>query len=1558
MKIQTSRKNNHLNSFKRCAGVFMAFAILLNLTSFIALADKNDKIAAGQSFYDPFDNKSNWTDKLGTWLIQEESGSNNILSQTMTDTGESSTRNEMRTVITNRTWTDASYEFDVRYDGAARGDDMSSWFGVSFRKGDQDSSWRDPAGYMFYWRIDGRMDLGKGAASELMERTADLTGGPHAPDATTSGQWRHLKIVNVENNIRVFADNNPAPIYDWTDTSNHASSGYFTLNASTSAWSFDDFHIRVDGDLVRTSGFYDLETGKGSDTDGVITIPVVLFSKSVSKINLVDHEGTLVKELQGTTDYTTVSAQDRTTAYTFNNNIFSDVNEGNYIIEFVFNDDTSSNYDLFVGYDLKVADKTALVNAITEAKKQVEIEYTADSWKNLQDALDEAIRINDTYFAKQTDVDEAVQNLSEAIDHLVKRGEIVDKNGLNAAITKAEQLNENDYTALSWSRFVPILSAAQGVAGLETIKQTAVNEALRNLTIAMRNLILKPVTPTDEYTEIRYLKTNDLVNPFGIDSQRPVFSWQMRSNIVGQKQTAYQITVASNSDMSGVIWDSGKKTGDISTGIYYEGADFSDSTTYYWQVKVWDKDGKTVDSEVAKFTTALLSANAWSESFFIKPADTAPAEGSGVPVFRKEFTPDKPILSATLYSTALGNYDAFINGERVGERLDDDTMAYDELKPGYTDMGKRVQYQSYDVTRMLYGSEKNTIAAIVTNGWWNNMVNGSVWAGSDENRAFRAQLHITYTDGTSVVIPTDTTWKATYGGPVLYGDIFHGEDYDATADMSWMKNNYDESTWSAAVAQNHNVSIVAQRGQRARIRQDLELSTVSATVYEGAVGANNEKYGIINTKAIYGEGESFALKKGQTAVIDFGQNFAGWPEIEVEGNKNTKITMHHGEMLNDQQGLKSRGNDGPEGSVYLANLRGAKATGTYIMSGQNIEKYHAGYTYYGFRYLSMTAAEDITVHKVTGKVLTSIEKETGYIFTSNSSVNQLHSNSLWGQYSNYISVPSDCPQRDERQGWGADTHVFSITGAYNAEIYGFLSKWMTDMQDAQSRHKGDNAGNYGVTAPYWFNGNWRSVGWADAGIIVPYNMYKMYGDKSIIEDNYASMQQYVNTYLQSKSHPKGQGNSRDYGDWLYDSLNTTQLKEYLGTVFLAWDYSMMAEMADVLGKTTDAAQYRTWYQETKIYFNTTYVNTDGTLKISGQDASIGIQPTAYLYALKVGLLPDEASIQTNLNALVDRIENNDDKLETGFLGTSILLQTLTDFGRGDIAYKLLLQRGYPSWLFTLDQGATTFWERWDSYSIQKGFGSVGMNSFNHYSFGVVAEWMYSYMAGIMYDTNAPGFKHIILQPLTDSLNQITFVDGSYDSAYGLIQSNWEQKNDELLYSAVVPANTTATLYLPATEQAVAALKTEDVIIDGVTYLGIEMHNGIKTAKFKLLSGGYDFVVSDNSVDVSLKDEYKSSTDKYALYQGDKALTYIPATGDVRFKAQLTLPEERPVSLIFALYDRTNLTDVKLETFNSSSINANIPIVFPEERSNIKLRVFLWDSESLQPLCDSLEYLSE
>lgn len=535
-------------------------------TIITATFEKEPNKTIDESFYDAFNDKSNWTDIRGDWVIQSDNGSS-ILSQT-----SSANVSDMGTVLADKIYTDAVYEFDVRYDGASYNNKADNWVGISFRKNSQDTDWRDNSGYMLFWRINGEMAIGKGNAQD-MTTIRSLS-------APTAGEWRHLKIVNNGYDIKLFVDNNTTPVYVQTDVSEHASAGYFALNACQSAWSFDNMHIRMDGDLVRTSGYYDLTTGEGSDAEGMISIPVVLFSKAVTGVKLLASDGTLVKELRETADYTTADNQDGTISYIFSNRFLSVLEKDTYTIEFEFSDGTSSKYELLVDYDLEVADKTVLNAAIMEAKQYVEIEYTADSWKVMQDALNEAVRVRDIYFAKQNEVDEAAQNLSEAITKLVERGETVDKNGLNAAIAKADMLKESNYTALSWSRFIPALAEAKSVSISETVGQVDINMVLRNLNIAIRNLMLKPNVSSDDYTEIVRLKTNDLTEPFGIHDQRPIFSWQMHSNIVGQKQTAYQIIVSKNNDMSDIIWDSGKKNDSCSTGIYYGGSDFADSTTY------------------------------------------------------------------------------------------------------------------------------------------------------------------------------------------------------------------------------------------------------------------------------------------------------------------------------------------------------------------------------------------------------------------------------------------------------------------------------------------------------------------------------------------------------------------------------------------------------------------------------------------------------------------------------------------------------------------------------------------------------------------------------------------------------------------------------------------------------------------------------------------------------------------------------------------------------------------------------------------------------------------
>ena len=799
----------------------------------------------------------------------------------------------------------------------------------------------------------------------------------------------------------------------------------------------------------------------------------------------------------------------------------------------------------------------------------------------------------------------------------------------------------------------------------------------------------------------------------------------------------------------------------------------------------------------------------------------------GTSVFRKEVLPDaeKTIEKVKLYSSALGVYDLFCNGQRVGGKNADGSMVYDELKPGYTQPGERVYYFAYDITDSFLSEGPNTLSAMVTSGWWSGNV---VKRAGLCQPAFLARLEISYTDGTKQLVCTDTSWKSSYESPVRMADIYLGETYDARVDTGWKNSGYNDSDWgNAVVSTEFNGEILAAvPGIKVRVREDLELSPQSITVYDGVVNATDTQYGEIHITGNYQDGDSFELGAGEKAIFDLGQNFAGWPEIQVEGDRGTMITMRHAEMLNDQDGLLARGNDGPEGTLYLAALRTADATGRYILNGEGIETYHASHTYYGFRYVEVSASAPVQIYGLKGQVITSVAEDTGKLTTSDERVNRLSENMRWGQYGNYNSIPSACPQRDEREGWTADAHAFSTTSMYYGNNKSLLSKWTQDIRDAQR----DSDGAYPEIAPSHNYDFWLGqAGWAEAGIIVPYNLYKMYGDKRIIEENWDAMQKFMDVYMASTDR---EGGGLAFGDWLSYESNDTEIRRMVAVAYYAWSAQMMAEMAGVLGKTEDAARYEAVYQTEKAYFQQCFVNADGSLKRTEQ--------TACLLALKIDLLPDAASWNTVKKALIDSIQKYGDRLQTGFIGTSIILTTLSEIGASDVAYRLLLQDENPSWLYSVDQGATTVWERWNSYTKESGFGDAAMNSFNHIAYGTAGEWMFGYMAGIQYDMENPGFKHILLQPEPNQF--LTYVDCSYRSPYGTIVSNWKYEGEQLIYNAVVPANSTSTVSLPVEDGKsvlVNGKPADEVTLerDGVVYVKTEEGKAV----FHTLSGSFGFV---------------------------------------------------------------------------------------------------------------------
>ncbi len=806
---------------------------------------------------------------------------------------------------------------------------------------------------------------------------------------------------------------------------------------------------------------------------------------------------------------------------------------------------------------------------------------------------------------------------------------------------------------------------------------------------------------------------------------------------------------------------------------------------------------------------------------------------TGIPMFRTTFNLDQVVKSAKIYTSALGVYDLFINGKRVGTATDDGKVVYDELKPGWTEYSKTVQYSTYDVTGLMQ-SGVNAIGAQVASGWWNGGIAHGQYGNLD--LSFIAKLVIEYADGSTKTIVTDPTWLSSTTGPVRMADIYNGETYDARKESNWTIAGYDDSQWFQTAAFNgFNGKVKAFVGPTIQVRPEMANQPAKITVYEGSK-ANGQTYGAINTVNTVTGGGAIQLKKGQTAIYDFGQNMAGWAKFTAKAVTGTKIKLRFGEMLNDN-GASSRGNDGPAGSLYTANFRSAKATINYVFKGgESAETFNPNLTFFGFRYCEVSATEDVDIQSITAEVVGSATEEGSTLKTNSSLVNKLYSNVIWGQRSNFLSVTTDCPQRDERLGWTGDTQIFSRAASYNADVAAFFHKWMGDMRDSQR-----SDGAFPSTAPIIWGGYGQGA-WAEAGIIVPWNVYLMYDDSGIIAENYVAMEKYM-AFLaaQTGNGFLYNGAGTDFGDWVaYEAMDN----RYISVCYYAYAAQLMSKMSKALSQASGdsydvkSANYASLYNKIKTEFQARYVNSNGTLKQVSQ--------TAYLLALKLGLFPNDAAQNAGITYLTQKIANNGNKLSTGFIGTGILNQTLSQFGATNTAYNLLLQRGNPSWLYSIDQGATTIWERWDSYTIEKGFQTVDMNSFNHYSYGAVSEWMYRFMAGIEADEAAPGFKHFILQPnpdkrttLPQGQERITSVEAKYKSYYGDIKSAWVLRADgNLSYTATVPANTTATLYLPLAN-------TSDVVYEGsvlaenaegVTF--VKKENG--KAVYELKSGTYSF----------------------------------------------------------------------------------------------------------------------
>jgi alpha-L-rhamnosidase len=615
-------------------------------------------------------------------------------------------------------------------------------------------------------------------------------------------------------------------------------------------------------------------------------------------------------------------------------------------------------------------------------------------------------------------------------------------------------------------------------------------------------------------------------------------------------------------------------------------------------------------------------------------------------------------------------------------------------------------------------------------------------------------------------------------------------------------------------------TIFPSEGAEVYMRTDLTLNPVKTYIWEGVTGATDEEYGTIIIKKEFADGQTIKLAPGETLVVDFGQNAAAVPSFEFKAAAGTVLTCLPSEILNDGNGAKSRGMDGPEGSCHRLNLR-TPVDGMILEYTFADSKGYVGYTprctFYGYRYVSITVSDEVEIKSIKSVPVTSITKEMekGSIKTGNELVNKLISNTLWGMYSNYLTVPTDCPQRNERLGWTADTQVFAETGTFFANTNSFFHKWMRDMRDTQTE-----LGGFPGVAPQAQYGAERTsmmrVGWADAGVIVPWTVWKQYGDVEIINENWDAMELFINHVAETKyDHVALIDENKNYqwADWLsYEALEThgtdgytfnekgkkvptpviQEYWSYLSASYWVMDASMMRDMAAATGR--DPKVYEDMTNAAKEYLKSRFLNEDGTFKVQ----VLNTMQTPALFALKNGVV--EGAAKENMIArLRQNFEEHGNCLQTGFLGTSILMPTLTEAGMVDMAYELLFQRKNPSWLYSIDNGATTIWERWNSYMIEYGMGPKGMNSFNHYAYGCVCEWIWETAAGISSDAAEPGFKHIIMKPVPDK--RLGFVEAEFNSPAGVIKSAWKYEGDKCVWNFTIPEGAWATVTLPGSAES-------------------------------------------------------------------------------------------------------------------------------------------------------------
>jgi alpha-L-rhamnosidase len=898
----------------------------------------------------------------------------------------------------------------------------------------------------------------------------------------------------------------------------------------------------------------------------------------------------------------------------------------------------------------------------------------------------------------------------------------------------------------------------------------------KNVVLLFSCLLIAVTVPAQ--VSVKNLLCENRINPVGLDIMSPRFSWQLVSDKRNIIQSAFEIRVGTHPGKYN-LWSSGKLAGSQSLYVPYAGSPLTSGEIYYWQVRVWDNNGKVSDwSDKAYWQMGLLKSSDWKGKWIESGLASDSVNGPAL-LFRKEFSSRKKVSSATAFITTHGMYEAYLNGKKIGDGY---------LTPGWTSYNKRLQYQVYDVTDFLANGE-NAIAIVAGSGWYRTAL---AWNDNKDiygkKIGLLIQLSINYSDGSRETIVTDGSWRTSDEGPIRVSEIYNGETVDARMEKpGWDKSGYDDKNWKPVTEKNESA--------------------------DNLIATYNEP---VTQHEVFQPVRIFKTPKGEQ-VVDFGQNLVGWARFKIRGNAGTEVIVDHAEVLDK------------EGNFYTDNLRAAKARDRYILSGKGEEFFQPHFTFQGFRYIRLKGYPgEIKPENISAVTLYSDMKPTGQFTCSNPMLNQLQHNIQWGQKGNFLDVPTDCPQRDERLGWTGDAQAFSRTASFNMGVHNFFSKWLKDLaadQNADGRVPFVVPNVLGPMAG-------GSAGWADASTIIPWNMWLAYGDPKILEDQYASMKSWV-AFMQSHSQGYLWNTGFHFGDWLFyrpaddnDGRSAVTDKYLIAQCFFAHSTQLLVNAARVLNKPEDIQFYTDLLQHIKDAFLREYVTPSGRLVSGTQTASV--------LALQFDMLPEEQRAQA-AQRLVANIKDYDNHLTTGFLGTPYLCHVLSRFGYDTVAYKLLLQESYPSWLYPVKMGATTIWERWDGQKPDSSFQTPGMNSFNHYAYGAIGDWMYRNITGLDTYEDGAGYKKTIIRPHPGG--KLVYANADLETGYGKLSSHWKMADGKFLLDVEIPANTTADIFIPAAsadeimENEKPLSESKEVKLAGKEGKYIELHTG---------SGNYHF----------------------------------------------------------------------------------------------------------------------